>query len=62
MPDNHGSTPAAWTTVTLVLLAFCVGAAGLLLGIWLVFWIAVGLLAISLVVGKVLQAMGMGTR
>jgi hypothetical protein len=63
MADNHhGSTPAAWTAVTLALIAFLVGAAGLMMMVWPVFWVGVGLLALSLVVGKVMQAMGLGAR
>jgi len=62
MVGNHGSTPAAWTAVILVLVAFCVGAVGLMIGNWVVFWVSVGLLVVSVIVGKVMQAMGMGTR
>jgi hypothetical protein len=60
--NHHGSTPAAWTAVTLALIAFCVGGAGLMARSWVVFWVGVGLLVISGVVGKVMQAMGMGAR
>jgi hypothetical protein len=60
--NHHGSTPAAWTTVTLALIAFCVGGAGLMADSWVVFWAGVALLAVSVVVGKVMQAMGMGAR
>ena len=59
---NHGSTPAAWTAVILALLAFCVGAAGLMLDVWPVFWVGVGLLVLAVVAGKAMQAMGLGTR
>jgi hypothetical protein len=59
---HHGSTPAAWTTVTIVLLAFCVGAAGLVAGNWMIFWVGVALAPIGAIVGKVMQAMGMGAR
>jgi len=59
--SNHGSTPAAWTAVVLALIAFCVGAAGLIMVSWPVFWVGVGLLAASVVVGKIMQVMGLGT-
>jgi hypothetical protein len=63
MPDaHHGSTPAAWTAVFLCLVAFLVGGAGLMVGSWVVFWVGVALLVVSGVVGKVMQAMGLGTR
>ena len=60
--SHHGSTPAAWTAVTLALIAFLVGAIGLVVSNWPVFWIGVALLPVSLVVGKVMQAMGLGAR
>ncbi|MBA3264897.1 MAG: hypothetical protein H0T14_00785 [Nocardioidaceae bacterium] len=59
--SNHGSTPAAWTAVVICLIAFCVGAVGLIIGSWPVFWVGVGLLVASVVVGKVMQVMGFGT-
>ncbi|MBA2559283.1 MAG: hypothetical protein H0V07_05240 [Propionibacteriales bacterium] len=59
---HHGSTPAAWTAVTIILLGFFVGAAGLIADAWLIFWVGVGLVVAACVVGKVMQAMGMGTR
>jgi hypothetical protein len=42
------------------LVAFLVGAVGLVAGSYLVFWIGVAILAVSALVGKVMQAMGMG--
>jgi hypothetical protein len=63
MADNHhGSTPAAWTAVTLALIAFLVGAVGLVMMNWPVFWVGIALLPVSLIVGKVMQAMGLGAR
>jgi hypothetical protein len=59
---HHGSTPAAWTAVCLALIAFLVGGIGLVAASWPVFWAGVALLAVSLVVGKIMQAMGMGAR
>ncbi|MFY9913319.1 MAG: HGxxPAAW family protein [Nocardioidaceae bacterium] len=61
MADSHGSTPAAWTAVVLVLIAFLVGAIGLVIANWVVFWIGVGLLVVSGLVGKIMQAMGLGS-
>lgn len=62
MPAHHGSSPAAWTAVILALVAFLVGSAGLIMANWLVFWLGVGLLVASVIVGKVLSHMGLGTR
>lgn len=59
--SHHGSTPAAWTAVVLCLVAFCVGAAGLMLGSWIVFWVGAALLVMSGIVGKVMAAMGLGS-
>jgi hypothetical protein len=61
MTSQHGSTPAAWTAVTLALVAFCVGGIGLMIGPnWWVFVAGCVLLALSAAVGKVMQAMGLG--
>jgi hypothetical protein len=57
---HHGNTPAAWTAVSVALVAFLVGAVGLVVDNYVVFWVGVGILAIAAVVGKVMQAMGMG--
>lgn len=59
---HHGSTPAAWTAVILILLGFCIGGAGLVIGTWTVFWVGVALVLVACVVGKVMQVMGMGAR
>lgn len=61
MADSHGSTPAAWTAVVLVLIAFMVGAVGLVIANWVVFWVGAGLLVVSGLVGKIMQAMGLGS-
>ncbi|MBA3311390.1 MAG: hypothetical protein H0U28_15280 [Nocardioidaceae bacterium] len=59
---HHGNTPAAWTAVLVSLAAFGVGAVGLVIGSWPVFWIGVALLAVAVVAGRVMQAMGLGAR
>ncbi len=59
--SHHGSTPAAWTAVTLILIAFLIGGIGLVVGSWVVFWAGVALGVVGLVVGMIMQAMGMGT-
>jgi len=62
MAGNHGSTPAAWTAVAVCLVGFCVGAVGLVVESWTVFWVGAALILASGVVGKVMQAMGLGGR
>jgi hypothetical protein len=60
MAAHHGNTPAAWTGVTLVLLAFVVGGIGLVIGSMTVFWIGVALAPLGVIVGKIMQKMGLG--
>lgn len=60
MSDNHGNTPAAWTTVVLALLSFVVGGIGLMIGSMPVFWIGVALTPVAIVVGLVMSRMGYG--
>lgn len=58
--DNHGSTPAAWTAVTIIMIAFLIGGIGVVVAQPWLFWAGVALVVIGLVVGKVMQMMGMG--
>ncbi|MGH3356891.1 MAG: HGxxPAAW family protein [Nocardioidaceae bacterium] len=62
MADNHGSTPAAWVTVFLALVAFVVGGIALVFDPvnWVLFWIGVALLPVAMLVGKAMSAMGLG--
>ncbi len=62
MAANHGSTPAAWAAVVTCLIGFTVGSVGLVVDNWTVFWVGVALVLVSGIVGKVMQAMGMGAR
>jgi 1,4-dihydroxy-2-naphthoate octaprenyltransferase len=59
--NHHGNTPAAWTAVTIVMLAFVVGAIAVLTQNWALFWIGgVGGCILGAVVGKVMSMMGYG--
>jgi len=59
--EDHGNTPAAWTAVTIIILAFLVGSIAVIAGNWPLFWIGgVGLFILGGVVGKVMSMMGMG--
>jgi hypothetical protein len=60
--DDHGSTPAAWTAVTIIMVAFAVGGIGVLLALPWLFWVGVGLIIVGIVAGKVMQMMGMGAK
>ncbi|MEP7088604.1 MAG: HGxxPAAW family protein [Nocardioidaceae bacterium] len=57
---HHGNTPAAWTGVLLILVGFTVAGIGLVAGSWVVFWIGVAFGPIGIVVGRIMQGMGMG--
>lgn len=58
--DNHGQTPAAWTAVIIITIAFAVGTIGLMVGSWITFWVGAGLVVVGALVGKVMQMMGLG--
>jgi hypothetical protein len=60
--DNHGSTPAAWTLVVIVSIAFVVGTLALIIDNWPLFWVGVALVAVGGIVGKVMAMMGMGKK
>ena len=59
--DLHGNSPAAWTAVTIVLVAFTLGAIAMVLGPnWVLFWISVAIAVLGALAGKVLQLLGFG--
>ena len=60
MSVGHGSTPAAWTGVSIVLLAFVVGGLGLVLENMMIFWAGVALGPVGALVGYVMGKMGLG--
>ncbi len=60
--ESHGNTPAAWTTVTIIIVAFTLGTLALIWGTWWLFWSSVGLLVVAVVVGKVMSMAGMGKK
>lgn len=58
--DDHGSTPAAWTAVTIITLAFAIGTLAVVLANWPLFWVGVGLVLVGALVGRVMQSLGLG--
>ena len=59
----HGSTPAAWTAVIIILVGFTIGAIAMVIGPnWLLFWISVGIAVAGGLVGKVMQLLGFGAQ
>jgi hypothetical protein len=57
---HHGRTMAAWVGTVLALVAFILGAVGVVIQNWVLFWIAAALLVVSLVATVVLQKLGHG--
>ena len=45
--DGHGSSPAAWTAVIIITLAFAVGTLALILGNWPMFWVGAALVVVA---------------
>lgn len=60
--DSHGSTPAAWTTVVIITIAFAVSTLAVVIANWPMFWIGVALIPLGAIVGKVMQKMGLGAQ
>lgn len=58
--EDHGSTPAAWTAVVVILVGSVIGAVGVVLLNWLMFGVGVVVMFLGGIVGKVMQMMGMG--
>ena len=63
MSHSHGNTPAAWTGVSVAMLAFVVGGIALMLDPvnMTLFWVAVALGAVALVVFAVMAKMGLNS-
>ncbi|MET4780228.1 DUF6704 family protein [Glaciihabitans sp. UYNi722] len=57
---SHGNSPAAWTAVIIMLVAFTVGTIAFFFDVVIVVWASVGLLIIGLIVGGVLARLGYG--
>lgn len=58
--SHHGNTPAAWTTVILVILAFAVSGIAIWVGSAFMFWAGVLIAVVAVVVGKLMQMAGLG--
>lgn len=59
---HHGRSPAAWTGVAIALVGFLVATASFFMGAphWLTFWIGMGLIVLSVLVGGIMKAAGLG--
>ncbi len=58
--DNHGQTPAAWSAVAVLLLGFLLGAVAVLLRTPWLFFVAIGVVVVGALTGKVMAMMGLG--
>jgi len=59
---GHGNSPAAWTAVTIILVAFAIGTLAFWLDIaWLV-WASAGLVLIGVLAGWALSKAGYGVK
>ena len=59
---GHGNSPAAWTAVIIMLVAFAIGTLAFWFDIaWLV-WASAGLLVVGALTGWVLAKLGYGVR
>ena len=59
---HHGRTLAAWVGSVIGLVAFIIGAIAVVIQYWPLFWAAVGLAVVALIVTVVLQRMGYGAQ
>lgn len=63
MSAQHGSTPAAWTGVTLAMVGFVIGGVGLMLSPvnMTLFWVGAVVTVLALPVFAVMAKMGMNS-
>ncbi len=59
-PTNHGRTPAAWVTVSVVVLGGLLSSAAVVVALPWLFWVGIGVIVISVVLGQVLRMLGFG--
>ena len=57
---GHGSSPAAWTAVAIMLIGFTVATAALFLDVIPLVWLGVVIIPVGLIVGGVMKAIGLG--
>ena len=57
---GHGNSPAAWTSVTIMLIAFVIGAVAFFLDVQWLVWASAVLLVVGALVGWILSRAGYG--
>jgi len=58
--EDHGNTPAAWTAVAIIIVGFTIGGFGMIVANVPLFVVGGIICVVGVVVGKVMQMMGMG--
>jgi multisubunit Na+/H+ antiporter MnhF subunit len=58
--ENHGDSIAAWTSVTIIMIAFAIGTAGAWFEVSGLFTVAIILAVVGIVAGPVLSKLGFG--
>jgi type III secretory pathway component EscR len=57
---GHGNSPAAWTAVIIMLVAFTIGTIAFCFDLPFLVWSAAGLVVVGLIVGWILARIGYG--
>ncbi|MFQ4149385.1 HGxxPAAW family protein [Arthrobacter sp. LAPM80] len=59
---GHGNSPAAWTSVTIMLVGVIIGCIAFVIGesATVLFWIGVGVIVVGVIAGPVLRMAGYG--
>ncbi|QNE46860.1 hypothetical protein F1C58_08060 [Glaciihabitans sp. INWT7] len=57
---GEGNSPAAWTAVIIMLVAFSIGTIAFFFDVQFMVWASVGLLLVGIIVGFVMKRMGYG--
>ncbi|MFD1720978.1 HGxxPAAW family protein [Amnibacterium endophyticum] len=57
---GHGSSPAAWTAVTIMLIGVAIGTVALFLNVLFLVFVGAALVPVGLIVGGVMKKAGYG--
>ncbi|MER5494096.1 HGxxPAAW family protein [Streptomyces sp. NPDC002454] len=60
--SSHGHTPAAWASVIIAFVGFCVAGAFMVMANTTGFWVGMAILGLSPVVGGAMSMAGMGQK
>ncbi len=59
---GHGNSVAGWTGVIIMLIGICVGCVGFTIHNPTITYISIGIVALGVVVGLILRAVGLGNK